>query len=362
VADRCGRVLIMAGGTGGHVYPALAIARAMQSRGYDVEWLGTSRGLEARVIPETGIKLNTLSVSGLRGKGLIDSLRAILMMPVALIQAFLVVFRYRPGCVLGMGGYAAAPGGLVSWLLRRPLIIHEQNAVAGTTNRLLAPLANRVCAAYPKAFASRENVIEVGNPVRAEIVALRENWRARKEGSAVLNVLVLGGSLGARALNEVVPDALAKLPDGLLQIWHQCGENNLETTAAHYSKLGLEVRLEPYIEDMAAAYAWADIAFCRAGALTCAELAIAGVPSILVPLPGAIDDHQTENARVLERASAAYLMPQSAMDVEALSEILQACAENRENLEHMAEAAFKMGWVDSVDRICGVCTEVFRDY
>lgn len=350
----------MAGGTGGHVYPALAVALALRDSGFDIEWLGTRNGLEARVVPEAGLHLNYLRVAGFRGKGVVARIKAMLLLFVSMLQSATVLIRFRPGCVLGMGGYAAAPGGIMSWLLRRPLVIHEQNAVAGSTNRLLAPLAQRVCVAYPDAFGDDQDVIETGNPVRSDIVAFTSPAEQHNEDSGPLRVLVLGGSLGAQALNETMPALLTELPPGTCELWHQCGPKHIDSVKNLYGSAPGAVKLEAYVEDMAAAYRWADLAVCRAGALTCAELAIAGVPAILIPLPGAIDDHQTANAGWLEQGGAAKILPQQKLSPAVLADEIRALASNRETLASMSNAARTLGRPNAVEDISAVCREVYR--
>jgi len=337
-------VLVMAGGTGGHVFPALAVARELAARGLQVEWVGTRRGLEQRVVPAAGFALHHLSVRGVRGKGLADRTLALVSLGVACVQALRLVLQRKPACVVGMGGYAAGPGGVAAWLCRRPLLIHEQNAVAGTTNRLLAPLASAVIEGFAGAFAGDRGAQVLGNPVRAELLAAAAGARYDYAGDRPLRLLVLGGSLGAQPINEAVPAALARLCAGdapaRLEILHQAGAGHAESTAAAYAgRSGATVRVVPFIEDMAAAYAWADLVVCRAGALTVAELAIMGRPAILVPLPHAIDDHQTVNAHALVDCGGALLLRQADMHAESLAAILDAYIRHPARLQSMARAA-----------------------
>lgn len=314
-----GPVLIMAGGTGGHVFPALAVARALRAQGEPVVWLGTDRGLEARVVPADGLPLVRVRVQGLRRKGWLTWLLAPLLIGRAVWEALRVVRQVRPRVVLGMGGYTAGPGGLAAWLLRRPLVIHEQNAVAGLTNRLLAGLAREVLEAFPGSFSGRRRTTVTGNPVRADIAGLPEPGQRMAGRAGPFRVLVLGGSQGARALNETVPAALATLPPTLRpEVWHQAGPATLELAGAAYRAAGVTARLEPFIENMAGAYGWADLVIARSGALTVAELAAAGVGSILVPYPSAVDDHQTRNAAYLVQPGAAALIPQSELTPQRL--------------------------------------------
>jgi UDP-N-acetylglucosamine--N-acetylmuramyl-(pentapeptide) pyrophosphoryl-undecaprenol N-acetylglucosamine transferase len=327
-------ILIMAGGTGGHVFPALAVAEQLRARGCPVAWLGTHAGLEAQVVPPTGIPVYWIRVRGLRGKSVLRLVTAPFMLAWALLQAAWVVLRLRPAAVLGMGGFTTGPGGVMAWLLRRPLLIHEQNSVAGLTNRLLAPLARPVLEAFP---GSLKNAVHTGNPVRASISALP--FHAPDTQSRRARLLVVGGSLGAAALNELVPQALAGVdPEQRPDVWHQTGMKLIEQAREAYAGAGVKVRLDAFIEDMADAYAWADLVLCRAGALTIAELAAVGVAAILVPYPHAVDDHQTGNARYLVDAGAARLLPQSEMSVQRLREEL-ALLQQPERLREMAHRA-----------------------
>jgi UDP-N-acetylglucosamine--N-acetylmuramyl-(pentapeptide) pyrophosphoryl-undecaprenol N-acetylglucosamine transferase len=314
-----GPVLIMAGGTGGHVFPALAVARALRLRNEQVIWLGTDRGLEARVVPAEGLPLERVRVKGLRRKGVLAWIMAPVQIGLAVLDALRVLRRCRPKVVLGMGGYTAGPGGLAAWLLRRPLVIHEQNAVAGLTNRLLADLAREVLEAFPGSFSGRHRTTVTGNPVRAEIAALPEPAVRMAGRGGRLRLLVLGGSQGARALNQAVPAALATLPADLRpEVWHQAGEATLDLASAAYREAGVMARLVPFIADMAEAYGWADLVIARSGALTIAELAAAGVGAILVPYPAAVDDHQTRNAAYLVGPGAASLIPQAELTASRL--------------------------------------------
>jgi UDP-N-acetylglucosamine--N-acetylmuramyl-(pentapeptide) pyrophosphoryl-undecaprenol N-acetylglucosamine transferase len=349
-------VLIMAGGTGGHVFPALAVAAELSARGIAVSWLGTRRGLESRVVPAAGYPFETLRVSGLRGKGVLRLLLAPFMLMTALLQALIIQLRLRPRAVLGMGGFAAGPGGVTAWLLRRPLLIHEQNSVAGLTNRWLAPLAQTVMEAFPGSLPARRHAIHTGNPVRAEITRLSlpsERFAAR---AGALRVLVIGGSLGARALNEVMPAVLGQLDAGQpVQLHHQTGSADLDSVKSAYAALQADVRVDAFIDDMAAAYSWADVVICRSGALTVAELAVVGVASILVPFPHATDDHQTGNARFLADAGAAILLPQAVMNAEKLAGLLGDFSQQRNMLLEMACRAHELAMPDAARRVAEHC-------
>jgi UDP-N-acetylglucosamine--N-acetylmuramyl-(pentapeptide) pyrophosphoryl-undecaprenol N-acetylglucosamine transferase len=333
-------VLVMAGGTGGHVFPALAVADALRGRGIEVIWIGTRLGIEARVVPAAGIELECIAIGGLRGKTLSTRLAAPLHIFLAVLQALRIVLRVRPAVVLGMGGYAAGPGGVAAWLARRPLVIHEQNAIAGTTNRMLARLARRVLAAFPGAFPASVHAEVVGNPVRAAIAALPgpDVRLANREGP--VRLLVLGGSQGALALNEAVPEALARLPEPQRpRVRHQAGHNTLEIARAAYARVGVAAEVTEFIDDMAEAYGWADLAICRAGALTVSELAAAGLPSVLVPFPAAVDDHQTLNGGYLVAAGGAVLVPEKQLAPERLARVLAGLLGDRGRRLDMARRA-----------------------
>ena len=362
MTNACPRsVLIMAGGTGGHVFPALAAASSLRAKGIHVEWLGTTRGIESRLVPDAGIPIHYLSVSGLRGKSVINFAKGVFNLLAALKQAVGVVWRLRPVCVLGMGGFVAGPGGLAAWLLRRPLVIHEQNAVPGTTNKLLAPLARKVLQGYPVALGGSRGLF-IGNPVRGEIVDLPAP-EDRKVGQAdKLRLLVLGGSLGAKPINDVLPKALAAIEAAdRPQVKHQTGSAHLDDVVKGYKEAGIAADVVAFIDDMAAAYSWADLVICRAGALTVAELSAAGVASILVPLPHAIDDHQTANARWLSDNQAALLLLQQDMTAQSLKDVIMKFQLDRESLMTMAKASRALAKVDAADRVAAICLEVARD-
>ncbi|KAA8980683.1 undecaprenyldiphospho-muramoylpentapeptide beta-N-acetylglucosaminyltransferase [Halospina sp. K52047b] len=351
------RFLIMAGGTGGHVFPALATAEALREKGHEVAWLGSSGGMEADLIGGRDIPLYLIEVSGLRGKGGLTRLAAPVKLVRALWQAVAVIRRFRPDCVLGMGGFAAGPGGLAAWLLRRPLVIHEQNAVAGMTNQWLSHLAEVTLEAFPGAYGSRTVTRCTGNPVRQDLTGLPAPAERIGRGQR-LKLLVLGGSRGARAINEVVPEALASLATGEQpEVRHQCGRDHLDSTRKAYADAGLSADVVPFIGDMAEAYGWADLVVCRAGALTLAELACVGVGSVLVPFPHAVDDHQTVNARHLSDAGAALLMPQSQLDAAGLAREIQRLDDDRDALRTMAERARELAVPDATERVVNYCLE-----
>lgn len=354
-------VLVMAGGTGGHVFPALAVAECLRARGMSVHWLGTRRGIESRVVPAAGFPIHFIEISGLRGKRMGDLLMAPLRVLRALWQSLRVMRALSPGVVLGMGGFVAGPGGIAAWLMRRPVVIHEQNAVAGTTNRLLAHVASAVLSGYPQVrYLPRAQW--TGNPVRAAIAqvpAPAERWQTSRSR---LNLLVLGGSLGAQAINQTVPAALALLPaTSRPAVRHQCGRDHEQTTRALYSDQAVIAEVVPFIDDMARAYAWADLVICRAGALTIAELAAVGVGALIVPLPQAIDDHQTANARWFCDAGAGRLLPQKSLTPSALSALLASLMDDRAMLLDWAEAARGMGRPDATEAVARRCLEVAHD-
>ncbi len=354
-------VLIMAGGTGGHVFPALAVAERLRERGVPVAWMGTRQGLEAALVPKAGIPIEWIGVAGLRGKGVRRLLALPFMLGRALWQAGAILRRLRPPVVLGMGGFASGPGGLAACALGIPLVVHEQNAVAGLTNRWLARLASQVLEAFPGTFPPARRAVSVGNPVRESIAALpppAERFAGRAGPS---RLLVLGGSQGALALNQRVPEALALLNDEERpEVWHQAGGQLHETAVAAYQKAGVTARLTPFIEDMVAAYGWADLVLCRAGALTVAELAAAGIGAVLVPFPFAVDDHQTTNARFLEQGGAAQLVQQAELSAENLALLLRELLGDRQRLLAMAEAARCLANTGAAEQVARVCLERAR--
>lgn len=354
-------LMVMAGGTGGHVYPALAVADALRARGWDVFWLGTRAGLEARVVPAAGIDMVWVSMGGVRGKGLLKKLLLPATLLVAFWQSLAAILARRPDVVLGMGGYTAFPGGMMASLMNRPLVIHEQNSVGGLTNRVLACLADRVLTAFPKVFTHAHDkpipcrTVDtewVGNPVRSDIAAVPADDRAARTGP--LRLLVVGGSLGATALNTLVPQALAQLPAGKRpQVLHQSGRQHLDSLRANYAAAGIDAEVRDYIEDMAAAYQSCDFAICRSGAMTVAELACAGVPAVLVPFPFAVDDHQTGNAEFLSDAGAGWLMQQKDLTAEKLAALIGEL--DRGSLAVMSDKARALAKPDATERVADVC-------
>lgn len=358
-------VMIMAGGTGGHVFPALAVADALRAKGAQVEWLGTPRGIENTLVPAANINLHHIGVEGVRGRGLLGLLKAPFLIVSAVFQAILIFKKIKPEVVVGFGGFASGPGGVAAKILGKPIVIHEQNAVAGTTNRLLSKISTKVLAAFSGAFASAQTRVEVvGNPVRALIANLPppvERYQVRDSHNEPLHLLVLGGSLGAKAINELVPQAIAKLPITERPIvHHQSGKNHIEATIANYMQHQVNAKVDAFVDDMAAAYAWADLVVCRAGALTVSELMAAGVASLMIPLPSAIDDHQTHNAAVLVRANAGLVMAQQDLTAEKLAVILLNQLHERDNLQHMATNARSLALPQSAETVANICVEVAR--
>lgn len=347
-------IMIMAGGTGGHVYPALAVADELRTRGVPVVWLGTRKGIEARLVAQAGYEIEWLAVSGLRGKGLLSLLLAPVTLILALLEALRIIRRRDPCAVLGMGGFVSGPGGLMAWVLGKPLLVHEQNAVPGLTNKILARLANVVMEAFPGSFTTRRGTVHVGNPVRRNITTLASPAQRLKQRDGALRLLIFGGSLGAAALNQVVPQALAALPkEKRPLVWHQTGTKNIQTTSTSYAQLQIPARIDAYIDNMAEAYAWADVVLCRAGAMTISELAAAGVASILVPYPHAVDDHQTANARHLVAAGAAVLVPESQLSVERLQGLLADMTHSR--ALDMANRARRLGMPEATRIVVEQC-------
>lgn len=353
-------LLIMAGGTGGHVMPALAVAERLRSEGWRVVWLGTRTGMEARLAVEKGFDMAWVKVAGIRGKGLLAKLLLPMNLLLAFWQAARAIFRERPDAALGLGGYVAFPGGMMATLLAKPLVIHEQNAIAGLTNRILSHLADRVLLGLP--LADGDDALGrkgewVGNPVRPEIAALPAPAARLAGRGGRLHLLVIGGSLGASALNERVPQALARIPEAQRPlVRHQSGRKHLDILKGHYADAGVEAECLDFIGDMAAAYAWADVVICRAGALTVAEIAASGSAALFVPFPFAVDDHQTANARFLSDAGAAWLIPQTEFTPAFLADWLMNLT--GDELLQRAEKARSLAKPDATTRVAEVVKEL----
>ncbi|HUI60198.1 MAG TPA: undecaprenyldiphospho-muramoylpentapeptide beta-N-acetylglucosaminyltransferase [Steroidobacteraceae bacterium] len=359
-------ILIMAGGTGGHVFPALALARLLRARSFEVIWLGTRRGLESRVVPAEQIPIEWLSVGGLRGKGWSTLLAAPFKLLLALGQALRIMWRHRPVVVVGLGGFVTGPGGVAAWLTRRPLLIHEQNAVAGFTNRCLSHLAREILEAFPGSFGPGSRARLIGNPVREDISALPPPAGRFSARNGAIRILVIGGSQGATRLNAVVPFALARLKQSgnpaipPIDVRHQAGERWIEAGRQSYASAGVRADVRPFIEDMAEAYSWADLVICRAGALTVSELAAAGVGAILVPFPAAVDDHQTHNAQYLVSEGAAVLIADRELTAARLADELQRLCAGRGKLLAMAERARQLAKPHAADELAASCLEWAR--
>ena len=360
MTDASAPVMILAGGTGGHIFPGLAVAHALRARGVPVTWLGASGGMEMRLVPPHGIQIDTIAVSGLRGKGIATLLLAPLRVLNAIRAARATLKRRKPRAVISFGGYAAGPGGIAARLGGVPLVVHEQNRAPGLTNRVLAKFARRVLTGFPGSFVDEE---VVGNPVRAEIAGIAPPADRLSNRNSVLRLLVLGGSQGARALNNAVPTALAALRDMTLhnirfEVRHQCGEKMRDDAQRAYSDAGVAASVEPFIADMAAAYAWADLVVCRAGALTLAEVCATGIGSVLVPFPQAVDDHQTKNAQFLVERGAAILLKQDEQLAERLRDTLRDLAAAPAKRMAMAEAARALSRPDAAERVADIVLQV----
>ncbi|GGA74435.1 UDP-N-acetylglucosamine--N-acetylmuramyl-(pentapeptide) pyrophosphoryl-undecaprenol N-acetylglucosamine transferase [Neiella marina] len=350
------RALIMAGGTGGHVFPGLAVAEQLAQRGWHIEWLGTAERMEADLVPRYGYRIHFIDIKGVRGNGLLRKLTAPFKILKAVMQARTVLKKLQPQVVIGMGGYASGPGALAAKLAGIPVVLHEQNAVAGLTNRYVAKFADQVLMAFAGAFDSGE---VVGNPVRASLMALSLPELAKQRP---LRLLVVGGSLGAKVLNDVVPEALALLiKECQIEVWHQAGKGNGETIKNSYQHFGIEpYHADDFIHNIDEAYQWCDLVVCRAGALTVSELAAIGRASILVPLPHAVDDHQTKNAQVLVQAGAGILMPQSELSPAVLAQQIEQLAKQPQRLLDMANAGRDVAKQDAAERMASLCQRVVR--
>lgn len=347
--DQAPHILVMAGGTGGHVFPGLAVARLLRAQGWKVTWFGTSTRMEADLVPQYGFDIEFLDIKGVRGNGIARKLAAPWKIAKAVMRSRRLMKRLKPDVVLGMGGFASGPGGIAARTLGIPLLVHEQNAVAGMTNRWLAKFASQVFTAFPNVL---KNATVVGNPVRQDVLAVGQSVRMFTER---MNVLIFGGSLGAQVLNEQLPGAIQSCGNLALQVRHQVGRGNVETTLQRYRALGVnQVQVDEFIDDMAEAYRWADLVICRAGALTVSELACAGVPAVFVPLPHAVDDHQTRNAGFLSDHGAARILPQSELSALRLSELLQELA-SPQLREQMSRQALELAVTDAAQQVAEYC-------
>jgi UDP-N-acetylglucosamine--N-acetylmuramyl-(pentapeptide) pyrophosphoryl-undecaprenol N-acetylglucosamine transferase len=355
-ATRGPPVLVMAGGTGGHVFPALAVAKVLRDRGVPVVWLGVPGSMEARLVPANGFPIEWLTVQGIRGKGIGAWAMAPVRILSAVLQAMAIVRRLKPRAVLGAGGYVSGPGGIAAWLLRVPLLIHEQNAIPGLTNRWLAKMAGQVMQAFPGSFAAAVHAHTVGNPVRADIAALPEPAARFAGRTGRARLLVFGGSLGAQRLNAMVPQALSHIePAQRPQVRHQAGARGIDAALQAYREAQVDAEVTAFIDDMAAAYAWADVAVCRAGAMTIAELQAAGLGALLIPFPAATDDHQTRNADALVGVGAARVLQERDMTADNLSASIVDLTADRTRLLAMAEAARRSRVIDAAAQVADFC-------
>lgn len=347
-------IMIMAGGTGGHVFPGLAVAAYLKEMGWKIIWLGTKNGMEASLVPKHGIEIEWIRFSGLRGKGLLRWV----MLPISILyacgQSISIISKRKPSVVIGMGGFVSFPGGLIASLLNRPLVIHEQNSIAGLANRVLARIADQVLTAFPKVFPSSVKASLTGNPIRKEMTITPEPKLRFANRSGPLKILVVGGSLGARALNQIMPQVISSLPQvSRPRVTHQAGNKHFDALQEVYRSAGVEVELLPFIDNMAERYAECDLIICRSGALTVAEIAAIGVASVLIPFPYAVDDHQTHNARFLSEVGAAEMIQESQLTAKKLVDLLRGLT--REKLLHMAEAARKLGQPEATRKVAEVC-------
>lgn len=352
------KVIILAGGTGGHVMPALAVAEYLLQKKVSVHWIGTHSGIEARLVPNLKLPISYIDIQGLRRNGLRGWLAAPWRVFKAIYQSYRILREQRPQVVLSMGGYVSGPAAIAARLLGIPLLLHEQNSIAGWTNKILANFACKIMVAFPSAFSSHaKKRVETGNPIRESILSVDPCWQRSPHES--LNILVLGGSQGASILNQIVPDALALLPPTYsLKIWHQTGKAHLDTTINYYKTRQIEATITDFIEDMAKAYAFADIIICRSGALTIAEVAAAGISSILIPYPYAVDDHQTYNARYLSEKEAAFLLLQSELSAKRLCELLLTLITQPEKRLRMAKASYQLAKRLATKNVAEQCLEV----
>ena len=350
------QVLIMAGGTGGHIFPGLAVADVLRNRGIEVRWLGAKGGMECEQVNEHGISLDQLRIQGVRGKGLM----AWLALPFRLIRAVLdarsSMIRHAPVCAVSFGGYTAGPGGIAAWLGGVPLVVHEQNRVPGMTNRVLAKFAKRILQAFPGTFSDKSGVVTCGNPVRKSVIGLPDPGVRFKQRSGPARLLVTGGSQGARSLNRTIPKALALLRKGVQPVvCHQAGAADAAATRAAYEAAGCDAEVHEFITDMAESYGWADLVICRAGALTISELAAAGVGAVLIPYPHAVDDHQTLNADFLAEAGAAVVVAESELNPEDLAGRLEVLLADRQTMLEMAQAARAVAVTDAAEQVVAIC-------
>lgn len=368
-------LLVMAGGTGGHIFPGLAVAQKLKKEGWKIHWLGTADRMEAEIVPANGFEISFITISGLRNKNLMAWIKLPFKLINSLLQALRVIRTVKPDVVLGMGGYASAPGGFAAWLMKKPIVVHEQNAAAGLTNRLLARIATKVCCAFPNAFNENIKAQVVGNPLRTSIgkkviadkLSLKSDELIDKKSSH--NILVVGGSLGAQVLNVTVPESFARLSQNNaintealpFNIWHQTGKGNEYQVSQAYLQLGVansQVKVTAFIDDIGEAYQWADVVICRAGALTVSELAMAAKPAIFIPLPHAVDDHQTKNAQYIVSRGGAILIKQKELTSEQLAQQLHTLFNEPNTLKQMAESAFAAADAEATNKVADICQQL----
>jgi len=347
-------LLIMAGGTGGHVFPGLAVADKLKSEGWQISWLGTQDRMEAQLVPEHGYEIDFIDIAGVRGNGIKRLLMAPLRIIKSIIQARAVLKKRHVGLVLGMGGFASGPGGIAAWMMGIPVLLHEQNAAAGMTNRILAHFSKKVLMGFSGAFTDKKAVL-VGNPVREALLCLPEKQISAP--SHPLKLLIIGGSLGAQVLNDLLPKVLSRFAAGQFEVVHQSGKGHAEKLKAAYEKAERDVDVQAFISNMDSAYDWADLIICRAGALTVAEVAVVGLPAIFVPLPHAVDDHQTKNAQDLLKKEAAVLIPQNELNEDKMSDYLHTFSQNRALLEKMSKNSKKAAIFDATQRLASICNQ-----
>ena len=366
------KLLVMAGGTGGHIFPGLAVADELTKQGWDIHWLGTADRMEASIVPKQGYEISFIKMTGIRHKGLITRLATPLMLLKAMWQAHNIIKQVKPDVVIGMGGYASAPGGIAAWYNRIPLIVHEQNAAAGLTNRVLSKFTNKTCCAFPNAFSPSIDVDVVGNPLRSSIGQAQQANKIDQTMTEEVtddtrvesrhNILVVGGSLGAQVLNEIAPQSLKNLRENHtnLSVWHQTGKGNCKQVTRSYEGFAelSSVKVEEFIIDMASAYEWADLVICRAGALTVSELAMAATPAIFVPLPHAVDDHQTKNAQYLVNKGGARLLPQNELTKESLTSLINELFIDDETLLKMSAAALDASDDKATTKVANLCQQL----
>ncbi|WP_440874796.1 undecaprenyldiphospho-muramoylpentapeptide beta-N-acetylglucosaminyltransferase [Thalassotalea sp. PLHSN55] len=352
-------ILIMAGGTGGHIFPGIAVAEHLKSQGWNIHWLGTEKRMEAQIVPEHGYDISFINIAGLRNKNWLTWLKTPFKLFQSVMQSVRVIRKVKPDVVLGMGGYASAPGGFAAWLLSKPLVLHEQNAVAGMSNKFLSHIASAVLSAFPGAFGEKRKSKVVGNPLRKDIVEIEKV--TPEQPATTKKVLIVGGSLGAKILNDTVPQSMNQIKVQNISVWHQTGKGNEQAVRASYDQYGLDaqnIKVSEFIDDMSAAYQWADVVICRAGALTVSELAMVAKPAIFVPLPHAVDDHQTKNAMYLVERGAAKLIRQNEFNGTTLAQMLNSFFVSDKVIQNMAKAAHDAAHADATIKVAKTCIEL----